>query len=256
SIDRIWAVAAVRGDASKLIAVHQQIADAFQPRDGVVYLGDIIGFGDQVIATIDEILRFRRAVMAVPPLRFTDDFVILRGRQEEMWRKLLQLQFAPNPGEVIDWMSDRGIDPTLRAYGGSWDHLRQAAREGPVALARWSQNIKRQIAGQPGHSAFHASLRRAAHNRDHSLLFVNCGLDPDRPVTSQSDSFWWDARGFERITAPFGGFRKVIRGSDPEGGGWHEGPATLTVDGGCGLGGALHAVCLTATGEIAHVVSA
>ena len=256
SVERIWAIAAVRGDVDKLTTVHQQIADAFQPGDGVVYLGDIIGFGDNVTATIDEVLRFRCAVMALPPLRFADDFVVLRGRQEEMWRKLLQLQFAPNPGEVIDWMSERGVDPTLRAYGGSLDQLRQAAREGPVALARWSQNIKQQIASYPGHSAFYACLRRAAHNGDHSLLFVNCGLDPDRPVTSQSDSFWWDARGFQRITAPIGGFHRVVRGSDPERGGWHEGPATLTVDGGCGLGGELHAACLTATGEIADVVTA
>ena len=75
-------------------------------------------------------------------------------------------------------------------------------------------------------------------------------------MTSQSDSFWWDARGFQRITAPIGGFHRVVRGSDPERGGWHEGPATLTVDGGCGLGGELHAACLTATGEIADVVTA
>ena len=102
SVERIWAIAAVRGDVDKLTTVHQQIADAFQPGDGVVYLGDIIGFGDNVTATIDEVLRFRCAVMALPPLRFADDFVVLRGRQEEMWRKLLQLQFAPNPGEVID----------------------------------------------------------------------------------------------------------------------------------------------------------
>ena len=257
SVERVWAIAAIRGDADRLTAVHRKIADAFQPGDGIVYLGDVIGFGNAIIASIDEVLRFRRTVMATPPLRCrSENFIVLRGRQEEMWRKLLQLQLAPNPGEVIDWMSERGIDPTLRAYGGNLGQLRLAAREGPVALARWSQNIKHQIASYPGHSAFYTCLRRAAHNGDHGLLFVNCGLDPDRPVASQSDSFWWDARGFQRITAPVGGFHRVVRGSDPERGGWHEGPATLTVDGGCGLGGALHAACLTATGEIADVVTA
>ena len=99
SIERIWAVAAVRGDASKLIAVHQQIADAFQPRDGVVYLGDIIGFGDQVIATIDEILRFRRAVMAVPPLRFTDDFVILGAARRKCGAKFCSFSSRPIPAK-------------------------------------------------------------------------------------------------------------------------------------------------------------
>ena len=74
SVERIWAIAAVRGDVDKLTTVHQQIADAFQPGDGVVYLGDIIGFGDNVTATIDEVLRFRCAVMALPPLRFADEF--------------------------------------------------------------------------------------------------------------------------------------------------------------------------------------
>lgn len=256
AVDRIWAIGAVRGNRDKIALMHQRIADAFQPRDGIIYLGDIIGIGNEITATIDEILRFRCAIMALPPLRFVNDFIVLRGRQEEMWRKLLQLQFAPNPSEVIDWMSARGIEQTLMAYGGNLNELRQSAREGPVALARWSQIIKQKIASQPGHSRFYACLRRAGHDRSKSLLFVNCGLDPDQPVPSQADSFWWDAPGFQRINKPVGSFHRIVRGSDPDSGGWCEGPNTLTIDGGCGLGGDLHAVCLTSAGSIANVITA
>jgi serine/threonine protein phosphatase 1 len=35
-----------------------------------------------------------------------------------MWQKLLQLQFAPNPGELLHWMVQAGMETTIRAYGG------------------------------------------------------------------------------------------------------------------------------------------
>ena len=96
---RVWAVAAINGAAQHLIRLHDTISDRFQEGDRIVYLGNYIGYGDAVLATIDELLDFRRRILG-RQRGFACDVVFLRGAQEEMWQKLLQLQFAANPGEA------------------------------------------------------------------------------------------------------------------------------------------------------------
>lgn len=67
----------------------------------------------------------------------------MRGSTEEMLSKLQQIHFAPNPGEVFDWMLSRGIAGTLRAYGFDPSHTqslmrqgRMRFRNGPASLAK------------------------------------------------------------------------------------------------------------------------
>src|SRR3546814_12320078 len=76
---RVWAIAAVHGDAGRLAAIHDGIGERFQSGDRLVYLGDLMGGGD-VRATIAEALRFRRSVLAQPPLYMPADVVHLRGQ--------------------------------------------------------------------------------------------------------------------------------------------------------------------------------
>jgi serine/threonine protein phosphatase 1 len=102
---RVWAVAAIHGESGRLKALHRVLADAFEEGDRLVYLGNSLG-GADVVGTMDELLSFRRAIIA-RPRTFSSDLVYLRGSQEEMWQKLLQLQFAPNPREVFDWMMEQ-----------------------------------------------------------------------------------------------------------------------------------------------------
>ena len=78
--------------------------------------------------TISEMLSFRRDLLAIPGV-LAGDLVYLRGAQEEMWQKLLQLQFAPNPKDVLSWMLGQGVDSTLRAYGGNPETGMAAARD-------------------------------------------------------------------------------------------------------------------------------
>jgi hypothetical protein len=67
AVNRVWAVAAIRGQAQQLAAMHDKMTAEFEPGDAIVYLGDIIGVGSEICATIDEVLRFRRSVLAQPP---------------------------------------------------------------------------------------------------------------------------------------------------------------------------------------------
>lgn len=246
---RVWAVAAVHGAAERLAALHDAIGARFESGDRLVYLGDLMGGGD-VRATLTEVLRFRRLVLAQPPLYVPEDIVYLRGRQEEMWHKLLQIHFAPKPKELLRWMLERGVDATLRTYGGEPEQGFAAANEGTLALTRWTSRLKAAMQASPGHHAWFSALRRYAHTGAGGILFVHAGLDPARPLADQRDAFWWESGTFARAAAGYDGFARIVRGFDPDGGGWSEKGITLTIDGGCGSGGPLVAACFAPDGAL------
>jgi len=187
--------------------------------------------------------------MALPGI-FAADVVFLRGAQEEMWQKIQQLQFAVNPREVLEWMLAQGVGATLAAYGVDPGQGLAAARDGTLSLSRWTARIRTAIAARPGHRELLSALRRAAFDAESRLLFVSAGLDPSRPLSTQGDRFWWGGPGFGTWAQPYGGFGRVVRGYDPARGGVAETPHALTVDAGCGFGGALAAWCLSVDGAI------
>lgn len=252
---RVWAVAAIHGDAQRLAAIHAGLEQRFASGDRLVYLGNYLGRGAAVVETMDELLRFRRALIAQPGM-FAYDVVYLRGSQEEMWQKLQQLQFAVNPREVLDWMLSHGVAATLTAYGGDIKQGLAAARDGAVSITRWTNQLRAGVAKMPGHQALLSSLRRAAYTDDGALLFVHAGVDASRPLEAQRDVLWWGASGFGQWQAPYQGFRLVVRGYDHGHGGMTRTPFGLTVDDGCGFGGKLTAVCVDATGEVVEWIEA
>ena len=245
---RIWVVAAIHGDVARLESLHDQIGARFKIGDRLVYTGNVMGLGD-VRATIDEILRFRRSILALPPLYLPGDIVFLRGRQEEMWHKLLQIHFAPKPADLLRWMLDRGVEPTLRAYGGDPAQGFQAAQEGLVALTRWTARLKAAMQAAPGHHAWFMSLRRYAMSGADGVLMVHSGLDPARRLEEQKDAFWWESAGFAKASSGYQDFQRIIRGFDPADAGWTEDGITLSIDEGCGRDGALSAVCVSTKGD-------
>ncbi len=246
---RIWAVAAVHGEATPLARVHDAIWERLADGDRVVYLGNLIGRGGEIVATLDELLDFRRAVIGAPG-GFACHVVYLRGSQEVMWQQLLQLQFTPDPGAALGWMLPRGVRATLQAYGADIDAGQRAARGGTVALTRWTGDVRRRMQSHPGHHELLARLHSAAHTGPGGTLFVNAGLDPDRPLERQGDLFWWHGSGFSRLDQPYADFARVVRGYDPGRGEPQERPHKLSLDLGCGNGGPLQAVCLDPAGRV------
>jgi serine/threonine protein phosphatase 1 len=252
---RVWAVAAIHGEADALAQLHAALAVRLQAGDRLVYLGNFLGRGPKVRQTLDEILAFRRWLLARPGC-FAYDIAYLRGAQEEMWQKLLQLQFAPNPREVLSWMMTQGVGATLAAYGGDPQLGASHARDGAMAITRWSSALRQAMQAAPGHFQLMAELRRAAYTDDNSLLFVSAGIDPERPLSEQSDSFWWGGAAFARLDHAYGGFAQVVRGFDRAQGGIQKGPFSMTIDGGCGFGGPLIAACLLPSGEVEDMIEA
>src|SRR5204863_7552361 len=60
---RIWAVGSVHGEAERLSRLHDQIAARFVDGDRLIYLGNYLGHGSAVVATIDELVDFRSRIM-------------------------------------------------------------------------------------------------------------------------------------------------------------------------------------------------
>lgn len=247
---RIWAVGAVHGEFERLSRLHEKMMPELRYGDRLVYLGNYLGYGDSIRETVDELLRFRRLFLTIPPYMDGDDVTYLRGSQEEMWHKLLQIQFSVKPAETLEWMLARGVGETILAYGGDLAQGMAFAGDGTIALGGWTSALRDAFNAVPGHSALMSALKRAAYTDDKSCLFVNAGLDVTQPLGAQTDEFWWLNGSFDSVSAPYGGFQRLIRGYDADHGGFNESPMTMTIDGGCGFGGALIAVCLSPSGKI------
>lgn len=259
---RIWAVSSVHGEAEALNRLHRAMIPRLEPGDRLVYLGNLIGRNSGATATLDSLLRFRSLFLARPDA-FACDVVHLRGSQEEMWQKLLQLQFATDPKGVLQWMLDQGVAANLESYGfAPAEGLREAAA-GPRQLTRWTSAVRERIQAHDGHWQLLGSLRRAAYterrdsdsgdapgNQGWGLLFVNAGLEPGRPLEAQKDSFWWGGAGFAAIDRPYGGYRRVVRGFCAQHPGLEISDFTATIDAGCGFGGPLLAACFAVDGSL------
>ena len=252
---RIWAVASVHGEAERLARLHDRIAERFSDGDRLVYLGNYLGHGAGIVATVDELLDFRRRVLA-RPRGFASDVIYLRGAQEEMWQKLLQLQFAQEPGKVLAWMVREGIGATIAAYGGELRLGQAATRDGPRLITRWTSGLRSAINAMPGHLDLFAQLKHAAIGPEDQLLLVHAGVDPRRRLDDQGDLLWWGSSDILELTAPFAGFRRVVRGFDRQGRGLVETEFAVSLDAGAGRGGRLLAAAFARDGAVLEVLQA
>ncbi len=257
-VRRLWVVGSVHGERARLAALHDVLWPKLEAGDRLVYLGNVLGRGEEVAGTLDELLAFRCGVMALEPAE-AQHVVVLRGSQEEMWQKLLQIQFATDPRGVLEWMLQQGLAATLDAYGSSAAEARQKVGGGTLGLSRWTQGLRAAMQARPGHVAFMGGLRRAcavtgegppSAEAPAGLLCVNAGLDASRPLDSQKDSFWWSSGRFGPLEAAYAGFARVVRGFAKDHPGLQVEAFTATVDAGCGFGGPLLAACFAPDGRL------
>ena len=167
-----------------------------------------------------------------------------------MWSKLLRLQIAVNGRQVLEWMLENGVAPTLAAYGGSAADGLLAAGEGAQALSRWTAGLGDVMRAADGHKALLGSLRHASSTD--RLLFVNAGIDPTLALAEQGDRFWWG--GLAGLDKAYGGYTRVVRGFARRHPGLEVGDMSATIDGGAGFGGPLIAACFDPAGEIADSI--
>jgi hypothetical protein len=253
---RVWAISAIHGELDKLYALHDAILERMQAGDRIVYLGNYTGYGIKSRETVDEILTFRRLALSQPGV-MPGDITYLRGRQEVMWQKLLQLQFTNKPEIEFAVMLEKGLAATLESYGLNAHDGMRACKEGVLPLTRWTGKIREALRQNPGHDIFLTHQRRAAYTTvegRHPLLFVHSGIDPLLPLELQNDQFWNCGEDFSEITEAYAPFEKIIRGYDPN----HEGVrincVTASLDGGSGFGGELVAARMDGMGRMLEIL--
>lgn len=260
---QIWTISAIRGQIDRLAALHNHIFNQSRPGDRILYTGNYFcGQNAAPAATLDELLYFRRSLLARPGM-VPEDFVYLRGVQEELWSKLLQIHFAPSAKTVIEWIGTHypEMDSLLDIYGTSLSDVQRRAREGVVPLTKWTVALREKMREKAGHEKFFTLLRRAAFTehadlQENNTLFVHAGLDPSLPLTAQGDRFWWAARSFGAMQSPYRPFRTVVRGSDPDGGGVKVTPVSVSLDGGAGRGGQLVCAQMSSAGDVLSLQAA
>ena len=217
-----WALGALAGDDAALERLGSTLMQLWQPGDRLVVLGNMLGGAGNTPRTLDLMLLLRRRLLARPGAE-VEDFVFLRGPQEEIWHKALQLQFALAPLDVLDWMLSRGLAAIIEAYGYSIAEGRIASRNGSRAIARWTSGLRERQATRPGHADLLNALSRAALSAEGRLVFAASGVDPGRPLDGQADAFWWstqtDAALDEALGKAGGGgwpaIERVVRGTGP-----------------------------------------
>ncbi|MEM6780905.1 MAG: hypothetical protein AAF569_03490 [Pseudomonadota bacterium] len=255
---RIWAMPSIHGDVDRLTALHDAVLERFEPGDRIVYLGNYTGYGSASVETIDEILAFRRVILSHLGV-IPDDIVYLRGRQEDMWQRLMQLPFCPNPVDTMLWMLASGLSNTFQSYGICAHEGVIAAREGTMSLTRWTHKVRAAVRKHAGHDIFNTQFKRAAFTQDEHrfpLLFVNAGIDPHKGLAEQDDALWWSGETFTDMKDPYDPFEKVVRGFDPNHRGVTLNGVTASLDGGCGFGGSLVCAGIERSGDFFEFLEA
>ena len=208
---RIWAVGSVHSSLESLKSIQKYIISNFNNGDKLIFLGNIIGFGSESKETISEVLTLRLKLMANFNLD-NNDIVFLRGAQEEMFSKLLQLQIAPNPMEILEWIFSHGVDKTIISYDFDPEEFVKIASQGTIQINKLTSKLNYKISITPGHKEFFSNLKHAAYSDTKEVLFVNRGVDITRPLSAQYDCFWWGFQNFSKIEQPYNTFKRIVRG--------------------------------------------
>ncbi len=192
-------------------SIKKYILSNFKNGDKLIFLGNLIGYNNQSKETLTDVLRLRFDLMAKFNLDH-EDIVFLRGAQEEMFSKLLQLQIAPNPKEIIDWIFSHGVDQTLVSYNFEPEQFKKISTQGTIQINKLTSKLNKKISEIPGHKEFFSNLKHAAFTSSMEILFVNRGVDLSRPLSAQNDCFWWGYQNFSLINKPYKTFRRIVRG--------------------------------------------
>ena len=208
---KIWAIGSIHSRYIAFESIKKYLLKKFEKNDALVFLGNIIGLGAESKKTLSSVLDLRNNLMSKFYLD-PEKIIFLRGAQEEMFLKLLQLHTAPNPQDIIKWMFEHGVDKTVESYGFIKDEIIKISFQGTLSINRWTSLLNKCLKDIPGHNEYFTNLRHAAFEESKKILFVNRGVDISRPLSAQSDCFWWGYQNFSKLNQPYKTFNKIVRG--------------------------------------------
>ena len=213
--NKIWAIGSIHSNLKSFSSIKEFILNNFELNDKLIFLGNISGHGDNPKETLSSVIDLRFNLMSKFKLK-PESIVFLRGAQEEMFSKLLQLQLAPNPSEIVEWMFDHGVNKTIKSYGFTEDEIRNIASSGTINISKWTSSLNRTLQNNPGHTEYFLNLKHAAYSQTKKILFVNRGVDITRPLSAQNDCFLLCFQNFSTIKKPYKTFLRIVRGYESE----------------------------------------
>jgi hypothetical protein len=208
---KIWAIGSIHSRLESFISIKKYLLKNFKKDDYLVFLGNVIGLGAESKQTLSSVIDLRNRLMAkffLEPSRI----IFLRGAQEEMFLKLLQLQTAPNPKDIIMWMLSHGVDATINSYGLGIEDIIDISSQGTLAIGKWTKKLNYRLLEEPGHQEYFIHLKHAAFSGSKKILFLNRGVDVSRPLSAQNDCFWWGYQNFSDLEKPYNTFIRIVRG--------------------------------------------
>ena len=215
SSNKIWAIGSIHSNLKSFSLIKKFILNNFEKTDKLIFLGNVIGLGENSKETLNSVIDLRFNLMSKFKLK-PESIVFLRGAQEEMFSKLLQLQLAPNPTEIVEWMFDHGVNETVKSYGFSEQEVRNVASSGTLKISKWTSNLNKILQKNLGHTEYFLNLKHAAYSHSKKILFVNRGVDITRPLSAQNDCFWWGFQNFSSIQQPYKTYLRIVRGYESE----------------------------------------
>ena len=147
--NKVWAIGSLHSSLDSFNSIKKYILSNFESGDKLIFLGNVIGFRNKSKEIITEVLRLRFKLMAKYKLKH-NDIVFLRGAQEEMFSKLLQLHIAPNPTEILDWVFSHGVDQTITSYDFNPDEFRKIASQGTLQINKLTTRLNNEISSNSG----------------------------------------------------------------------------------------------------------
>ena len=209
--NKIWAIGSIHSRLGAFNSVKEFVLKNFQAKDYLIFLGNVIGLGKQPKETLSSAIDLRNKLMAKFQIE-PNKIIFLRGAQEEMFLKLLQLQTAPNPNDIVKWIFEHGVDSTVESYGISKQEIIDVSTQGPLLISKLTNRLNKIISENPGHKQYFNHLKHAAFGESRKILFLNRGVDVSRPLSAQNDCFWWGYQNFSKITKPYNTYVRIIRG--------------------------------------------
>ena len=209
--NKVWAIGSIHSSLESFQSIKKYILSNFECGDKLIFLGNVIGFGEKSKEIINEVLQLRFKVMAEYKLK-NSDVVFLRGAQEEMFSKLLQLHLAPNPIEILEWIFSHGVDKIVTSYNFDPKEFRKIVTQGTIQINKLTTKLNNRVQLSSGHKEFFSNLKHAAYTDSKLVLFVNRGVDISRPLSAQNDCFWWGYQSFSQINKPYYSFKRIVRG--------------------------------------------
>ena len=209
--NKIWAIGSIHSKLEAFHSIKKYLLNNFTKDDYLVFLGNVIGVGSKSKETLTSVIELRNKLMAnflIDPERI----IFLRGAQEEMFLKLLELQTAPNPKDILDWMFNHGVDSTVKSYGFSKENIINISSQGTIAISKFTKKLNQVVYNEPGHKQYFTHLKHAAYGSTKKILFLNRGVDITRPLSAQNDCFWWGYQNFSNLNKPYNTFSRIVRG--------------------------------------------